>query len=79
MPYTGRCKVARDHKTKNKPKPGGVTHTTKHIYKDSSDPGHRRSHDRQPDGTKTNDHQVDQQTGRKLNIQTGKVTGGNKK
>ncbi|MEO6729406.1 MAG: hypothetical protein ABIM99_05800 [Candidatus Dojkabacteria bacterium] len=59
--------MAKKHQTK----PGADGHQTKHSY-----PGQdvRRSHDRGSDGVKRNDHQVDQHTGRKLTISTGKVT-----
>ena len=71
--------MARKHQTNNKPNSSGGTHSTKHSYEKVDSPCYRRSHDRDKSGRKTNDHQVDQQTGRKLDIDTGRVHGGNKK
>lgn len=59
--------MAREHKNPDpedrKVNADGSIHHTKHSYKDS--PGHHRSHDRHPDGTKTGDHQTEHSTGRK--------------
>lgn len=56
--------MARKHETSSRPNADGSTHHSKHSYEGTTDPGHHRSHDRNPDGSKSNDHQTDHASGR---------------
>jgi hypothetical protein len=61
--------MARKHSTSSSSKNDDSTHHTKHSYEGTTEPGIRRSYDRNSDGSKSNDHITDQNTGETYYVQ----------
>ena len=66
--------MANGKKNSKRSDSNGSTHHTKYFPGNNT----RRSVNVDKKGNRSNDHQVDQGTNRKLNVQTGKVTGHDK-